>query len=72
MYSRSDNSRFAKPGVGGNPSQFRQMASELFGNRSNQGKGKSVEDKTSFSTSGNPKEYLEMASELRRRYQQPL
>ncbi len=71
MYSSSDNSRFARPSSGGNPNQFKRMASELFGNRSNQGKGKSVEDKTSFSTSGNPKEYLDMATELRRRYQQP-
>lgn len=72
MYSRqSDNSRFSRPGVGGNPNQFKQMASELFDNRSNQGRGKSVEDKTSFATAGNPKAYLEMASDLRRRYQQP-
>lgn len=70
MYSQSDASRFSKP-AGGNPVQFSQMARELFGNRSSQGKGKSVEDKTSFSTSGNPREYLEMATELRRRYQQP-
>lgn len=70
MYSRSDSYRFPKPGTGGSPNQFRQMASELFGNRSKQGSGKSVEDKASYATAGNPKDYLDMASELRRRYQQ--
>ncbi|MDX2273414.1 MAG: hypothetical protein NW237_15880 [Cyanobacteriota bacterium] len=50
----------------GNPQKFIDMASELFGSRSSQGKGKTVADRSSYASAGNPKQFLDMASELRR------
>lgn len=53
--------------VGGNPSAYLDLASDLFATRSDQGEGKTVEDKTSFGTEGNPNQFLEMAKQLRSR-----
>lgn len=51
-------------GLGGSPSQFMKMASELLASRTSQGKGKTVVDKTISTSAGNPKQFQQMASEL--------
>jgi hypothetical protein len=53
-------------GVGGSPTQFMKMASELLASRTSQGKGKTVVDKTISTSAGNPKQFQQMASELQR------
>jgi hypothetical protein len=50
----------------GDPSQFREIAKELLGQRTSQGSGKKVTDTAITNTSGNPKSFLAMAAALRR------
>lgn len=50
---------------GGNPSDYKDMARDLFNRQAKQGAGKQVDERASYGSPGNPKSYLDMARDLR-------